>query len=165
MTETGSDLIQRLRAEREKALAPKVLTLEVPGWSGLLHVRYRPIAWDTILDLLGRAEATIAVASLNANTDALIEACDALLVKNDEGELIPLADELRAQGEDVHGDVRFDERAADALGLDAPTARATVLGVFGGCVSPELAVSDHAMRLGAWMRSTGEEVDASLLGE
>jgi hypothetical protein len=36
--------------------------------------------------------------------------------------------------------------------------------MFAGTVSPELSASEHATRLGAWIRSTGEKVDDFLLG-
>lgn len=159
-------LVDRLRAQREASLKPKTKTLPVPGWSGLLHVRYRPMEWEKVLDLLTSGVAD-AKAALESNSDALIDACDALLVRDDDGELTPLADALRAQGEEVPGDqVRFDEVAVDVLDLKPheKTARATVLAIFAGAVSPELAIAEHAVSLGAWMRGAEEEVDTSLMG-
>lgn len=162
MSETGS-LLDRLRAQRAAQLSEKRLTLPVPGWNGLLHVRYRPLPWEDLTDLLRRATDEPR-AALDANCDTLAKACDALLVKDDDGDLRSLADVLRAQGEQVHGEVRFDEVACEVLGLEAASARETVLAVFGGAVSPEVAVAEQAGRLGAWMRGASEEVDGALVG-
>lgn len=165
--------LERLRAQRATQLAPKHLTLPITGWSGLLHVRYQPVKWEALTDLLVASIGSPKDA-LDANCNALGEACGALLVKGDDGELKGLADELRAAGETVHGEVRFDEYAIDALELTVKdavgdtkrpeTRREIVLAVFAGAVSPELAIAEDAARLGRWMRSVEQEVDDSLVG-
>jgi hypothetical protein len=175
-----ASLQARLRAQREAALKPKRRTFDVPGWNGMLAVRYRPVEWERLAELLERYVEDPREA-LAANCDALAEACDALVVCRDDEEAIPskpedqltLADALRAQGEAVHGEVRFDDVAVEVLDLSIvdetgekrppKSARETVLAVFGGAVSPELAIRDQAARLGAWMRGVGAEVDASLV--
>lgn len=161
-----ASVLDRLREQRETQLAEKRLSLPVKGWDGLLYVRYRPLSWEKLMDLLDSV-ALDAESGVQANADALVAACDALLVKDDpEGEPRSLAAVLREQGEDVpQAEVRFDEVACDALGIEGvQTARETVLAIFAGAVSPELSVAEHAARLGGWMRSAAEEVDDSLLG-
>lgn len=170
-------LRERLRAQRERQLAPKTLTLRVPGWDDPeVHVRYRPLAWERLVAMLGAGDDGPG-GSLIANVQALVDACDALVIR-EEGDASPssLAERLREQGEDIAGEIRFSEFAAELLGLTVPdadgasqrparTARDAVRGLFAGAVSPEIAIADHAARLGAWMRGIQEEVDEALLGE
>lgn len=163
-----------LKAQRKAQLSEKRLTLPIKGWSGLLFVRYRPLAWEKIAALMDAIELD-AEDGLAGNIDALVAGCESLRLKLGEDEhpaiqrdkdgLVSLADTLRAEGEDVFGEARFDEVACDALGIEGvSSARETVLAIFAGAVSPELSIAEHAARLGAWMRSAGEEVDDSLLG-
>jgi hypothetical protein len=184
MADKGS-MIDRLRAQREQAMKrDKSLTLEVPGWSGLLHVRYKPVEWERLYALVTQAADMDASAALADNLDALVSACDSLRVRpaadeypdleRDEKGLVSLADTLRAQEESVHGEVCFDETAVDVLGLKVPNPvgelrrpkdnSETCLAIFAGAVSPELAIGDHAGRLAAWMRGVEQEVDSDLLG-
>jgi len=162
-------LLDRLRAQRERQLQRKTLTLRVPGWGEApdapsVYARYRPIPWEDMAALVLAGDDP--QAALGANCDALIAACDAILVEDaDDGEPRSLAAILREQGEDVPGEVRFDEVACDVLAIEASSARETVLGVFSGAVSPEVAIAEHAARIGTWMRGTTQEVDEALLGE
>lgn len=165
MAEAGS-VLERLRAQRAASMAPKRKTLEVPGWSGMLHVRYKPIPWDDMTRLVSKAgDDASSKAALQANVDVVRSACDALLVKDGE-ELKSLADELRSQGENVHGEVRFDEYAKDFLGLEGEDGSFNVvMQVFGGAVSPELAIGEHAARIAEWMTGSSREADEELAGE
>lgn len=161
--------LDRVREARKAQRGTKSLTLAVPGWGGLLAVRYRPVEWDALSELLSRRTED-AADDLNANLDALIGACDALVVKGEDGDYVSLAAELRREGVDVVGELRFTEDAVDALDLgedgERPEgSRATCLAVFGGAVSPELAVAEHAVRLGAWMRGTDNAAVESAVGE
>lgn len=176
MADQGST-IDRLKAARKRAIErDRSLVLPVPGWEGpYVFVRYKPVEWERLYALLTQVEDDDAKASLDANLEALTSACDAILVK-DEGDAKPksLADVLREQGEQVYGEVRFDQVAIDVLGLtvknavgeDRPPADAaeTCLAVFAGAVSPELAVGEHSARLGAHMRGVSQGVDEALLG-
>lgn len=164
MAEPGS-VLERLRAQREANMAPKRMTLEVPGWSGMLHVRYMPVPWDEMTKLVSKAsDDASSKAALQANVDVVRSACDSLMVK-DGNEMVSLADKMRAEGETVHGEVKFDEYAVSCLGLQASNSFETVMQVFGGAVSPELAIGDHASKIADWMIGTSEEVDKALVGE
>jgi hypothetical protein len=179
-------LVDRLREERGKQLRAKSLTMPVPGYSGLLHVRYSPPDWGKLAALLAAAGEG-ADGALQSNVDALYEAVHSLRVKTEEGELVSLADELRRDGKSVNGEVRFDEVAVETLGLTvfqgydekvyatkpegidgeerAPkTGTEILLALFAGAVSPELAIVEHGDRLGSWLHSAQAEVNASLLG-
>ncbi len=163
-----STFVDRLRslAEREQGTA-KDLDLPLPGFGGEVLVRYGPLPWDRFLALAGDAAGGDADAVLQANLDALIGACEALMFRREDGEVVSLADELRAHGEDVQGELRFDRRALEVFGLqvgEPVTARNATLALFGGAVSPEVAVGQHADALAGWIAWASQEVDAALLG-
>lgn len=163
-----ASLRDRLREARNAARAEKTLTLPLPGWDGpRLFVRYRPMEWDRLAKQL-RDTSNNVRRRLEMNVDALVAACDAILVQEDSDEApVSLAERARAEGDDVVGEVRFDAQAIDLLGLTvvgedgierAPeSARETCLAAFDGAVSPELSVLDHAGRLGAWMAGVDDE--------
>lgn len=170
----AASLRERLQAQREAQLQDKRLTLRLPGWEGpRLFVRYRAVEWEKTVELLD--PAADAKAALRTNLETLVAACDAILVQEDGDEKAKsLADELRSQGEDVHGEVRFDEYAIDVLALQVEgedgllrspkSAVETALACFAGAVSPELAVAEHAAKIGSWMAGETASVDESLLG-
>jgi ssRNA-specific RNase YbeY (16S rRNA maturation enzyme) len=170
-----ASLRDRLQAQRITHLEPKTHTLPLPGYAGpRVFVRYRPVEWDALLDLLIPQEN--AGAALDANLQALAKACDAVLIQEDGDEKpVSLAQRMRDEGETVHGEVRFDEYLIDVLALEVEdpeeyvmrkpkNAAETVLAAFSGAVSPPLAVTEQAAELGAWMRSEVAKEDASLLG-
>lgn len=182
-------LTDKLRAQREgKAADMKRLIVRVPGYSGpYLYVRYKPVDWLALDDLMDTPSD--ARERLANNVDALVNSCDALLVSEEDlgavvddpkdPRLTSLADELRASGENVFGEVKFDAYAVDGLGLDTQavedrlrsegiegyesgTARSVVLAVYDLAISPEVAVMEQAVRLGAWIRTALREADESL---
>jgi hypothetical protein len=164
-------LLDRARRERERAQRAKPLELEVPG-NETVVVRYRPLPWEDAHRLL-TSTADGAESALRNNLDALVAGCDELLLRADDGTLVPLARALRDQGVDlgepdpnVVGKVRFDEHAVNALGLHPaePTAQATVLALFSGAVSPEFAIGQHAGVLADWIARASPEVDAEVAG-
>lgn len=170
----ASPVLDRLRAQRAEQMKEKNLTLPVPGWEGLLSVKYGAVDWETLTDLLA-ADTSTAGSAFQANANALAKACVSLMVPGDDGEPRPLADVLREAGETVHGEVGFDAVAAEGLELEvedeetgatrAPRgAVETVLALFSGAVQPKLAIANQAARLGVWMNSAKSEVDDSLLG-
>lgn len=164
MAEPGS-ILERLRFEREQAMGEKFLTLEIPGWSGMLLAQYHPIPWADMTRLIKTASDD-PQKGLDSNIDALIAACERLLVLED-GERKSLGDVLRAQGEKVQGEVRYNNGyAPDALGLDATaTARGIVLEIFGAAVSPELAIGEHAAQITNWMTGVTQSIDEELVGK
>lgn len=163
MPDKGS-LLDRLRAEREQAMDEKSLIIEIPGWSGMLFAQYKPIPWEDMTRLISSGSAKPEQA-LNANIDALLAACDRLLVA-DDGERKSLADVLRAEDEKVNGEVTYNNGHHDALGLTEPaTAREAVLQVFAGAVSPELAIGAHASQIAEWMTGVTQNIDEELVGK
>jgi len=169
-------LVDRLRTNHAQARsAEKSLTLPVPGFEGIsLWVKYTPIDWDELAGMLASADAKTPAEGLEQNLEALGDACDRILVC-ENGEKRSLADALREQGEEVHGEVKFDQYLVDVLDLKikdatgevrAPESRdETVLALFAGAVSPELAVTEHAVRIAAWMQGRNAEANEETLGK
>lgn len=169
-------LLDRLHAKRAQAMAEeKVLDLPVPGWSGMVWVRYKPVDWEALVDLLERSQGEDdPQEALRINMEGLGDSCAALLVSENGDIPTSLADVLRAQGEEVHGEVRFDQVAVEVLRLEVedsvtglkrtPESVAdTILALFAGAVSPELAITEHAARLAAWLTGRAAEVDSEAL--
>lgn len=162
-----ASVIDRLRDERKRALArPKQLDVEIPGYDGLLVARYKPLPWEELQELLDRLQGDYEE-ELKANIDGVIRSCDRIMVRQDDGELGSLADQLREQGEQVEGEIAYDHRLVEILSLNVTpppegTVRELVLAVFAGAVSPENAITHHATAIGGWMRGASMEVDASL---
>jgi hypothetical protein len=169
----SGDIVARLRAQRAQMRAPKRITVPVRGWNGMLYVRYRALDWERINEFVNGGVA--AEEALERNLDIVIDACDALMtpagdtppdVQRDADGRVTLADALRAQGENVHGEIRFDEVAADVLDLGPQgSARECALALFDGAPSPPAAVARHANKIVDWILAEEEEVSETLLGE
>lgn len=163
--ETGS-LLDRLRTERDRAMSDKKLVLEIPGWSGMLFAEYHPIPWEEMTRII-QSDSDDPETALNVNIDALIAACFRLLVL-DDGERKSLADVLRGQGEEIQGEVMYNNGYVDLLPGVEPavdTARARVLAVFGASVSPQLSIGSHASQLMGWMTGESQIASEQLVGK
>lgn len=110
----------------------------IPGTSTV--IRYRR---------LGHEETTAALTSPGSqwerNAQFLIKACDEILVRNQDGDLEPVI-----PGQRVTFDLRPGESIPlhQALGVDEPDIRRSVLRVFQGAERPLLI---HAAEVDAWM--------------
>lgn len=147
----------RIRAEREAIAAEKNLDLIVPGYSGLLGVRYRSIS-DKEMERYATRIQKEGDAGIRAGYDLLIEACESILVRveaDDDFEIL----------EDDNGDpVRFDIRLAEFLGFEATSARETVAATFSPEGVQSLAGFDQAAALLAWLQGKSADIDPALLG-
>lgn len=155
--ETGVALSLRdqLRQRREEQRKRSTLDLIIPGYGGDLAVRYRSLPEDAIkkfADKISKGED-----GLGAARQMVVLACEAVLVRED-GELEPLTDETDSP-------IRFDERLAEFLAIDADRAVDVAQEVFSPGGTQPLAVMAHASALSNWMTGKDLEVDEELLGE
>jgi hypothetical protein len=152
----AQSLLDQIKEQREDLKSGEHrLELDVPGYNGMLVVRYKPVRWDVIEQLTKKVRKDKSGVSKNvlASTDTIIEACEEVLLRvNGELTSIPTG-----QG----GPVQFDSRLASALSFEAETARQVVAGVFPN----EMGVIDHNVRYSRWLRDVTKEVDDDLLGE
>lgn len=169
MTGPDGSVLGRLRERRAELAADHRLDLAIPGYGGELVARYRPLTAEEQRHLAAKvdradhaSEAKAAAVQMMVAVDTIVAACDEILVMQDGG-LVPLAAIAGAEGP-----VRFDEQLAEALGIDADTAREVVCGLFprdrGGQVLPQ-PVNRHANEVAVWMARIGIDADAGLLGE
>ncbi len=122
------DLLATLRAKRRAIVSAKHVTLEIPGFDGLLWARYNRIPWEDVKRIADKAAKSRAPRKeLMAHCDVLIEAVDCILIRKDD-DLEPINNAYPEFGEEP---VRFDNRLAAALGFQPQdTARKTVLAAF-----------------------------------
>lgn len=158
VAETGfASIRDQIRAEREAIASEKTLDLLVPGYRGLLAVRYHSISDRELEEYLKRAQRENDQ-SIRSNYDLLIEACETILYReSDEQEFTPALDENGDQ-------IRFDVRLAEMLGMDATTARETVAGFFSPDGAQPLAVAQHIGAVADWLQGKSSEIDPALLG-
>lgn len=164
-----SGLVDEIRQRRARALAaPKHLDATLPGFEGIMGVRYHPLPWEDFVELIER-DTSDAEASLAGNIDTLLRATPTIIVWRDGSDKpITLAEDLREQGETVNtetGEVGFDHVLAGVLGVELgnpPDARDVVLAAFELAVSPPVKILDHAQAIGAWMEGTANAADERL---
>lgn len=121
-----NSLIARLRAKRLELQQARTLELEVPGWGGLLAVRYQAISWPEMRTISERADKAQKrgdpSAELMLSVDLVLAATDCILIEGDDG--------LAPYGTPPLG---FDAGLAELLGLediDPTNAQAVVLATF-----------------------------------
>lgn len=146
----------QIRAERDELKTETTLDLVVPGYE-MIGVRYRGIPareLDQFAKRLSKSKEGMRTA-----TDVLIRCCDSILVRpNGDDALEPL--------EDDQGDyLKFDQRLADFLGIEASSAREIVTQLFSPDGVQTLATFEHANAVMEWMQGKGAKIDPGLLGE
>ena len=147
----------QIRAEREAIASEKTLDLLVPGYSGLLAVRYRSISDRELEGYLKKAQRESGQ-DMRSNYDLLIEACETILYREAEDqEFTPALDE--------NGDeIRFDIRLSEMLGMNATSARETIAEFFSPGGAQPLAVAQHIGAVADWLQGKASEIDPALLG-
>lgn len=150
----GSPLA-RLRAKRDEiAEHSETLDLDVPGYDGELVVR---LGWRPYERLRAVGKR---VAKLDKRLRDKYTAADALALAVDEVC-------MRVSGELRHLSDGFDAVLAEALGIDLDGVPPSDVGrvVVFETYANEHAMLGHGQRYGIWLRASGGEVDAGLLGE
>lgn len=149
-------ILDQLVAAREEAVDNQTVDLELPGYKGLLWARYGLLDNSQLGKIAKRVKRQYKKQEelvLALSCDILIAACEGFYHRNENGDLEAITRD---------GEVLNYTNAGEFLKFEAPTARLSVIQVFAG---NEIAVIDQQVRLARWMRNTGIEVDADLLGE
>jgi hypothetical protein len=144
----SDSLLERLRAQRAHA-KPKHLDLVIPnngaetgGIEIIARMKAVPYRGKLALLLKRLMSAQNADAEMDAACDILILGLDQLCARDGE-RVIPL---------DEDDAMRFDQRTAEALGLDATRARDVVYELWGG-KNGEFALQAAAGEYGRWLRA------------
>lgn len=157
-----ASIVEQLRNSRQGLLEEREpLTLSVPGYrekAGVdLLVRYRTPEWEAIQEInAAAAESTDKRASLNAQADVLIRACEGIYASKDGKTLISLSDNGHP--------VRYEPALGEALGFTAETAREALFEAFPPDYR-EWGVETHFNRVAAWAEGGIKEVDEAVVGE
>lgn len=170
-TTRQNNVLEEITRQREELQGQHHLILEIPGYNGLLGVRYNNIGTD-ITEKVGKKLRKELKArggegeSLLTSLDTLINACDQIVVKDPDHPRVLPDDKgeptvWRPIDPDNPVPVRFDRRLASILKFDAGSAREAVLGVFG----QEHAVVAQSLAVSRWLTDITREVDQDLLGE
>jgi hypothetical protein len=152
----------RARAMRKALGENKSIDLIVPGYEGLLGVRYKPVPeeeWKVIAQRLERAGNVDQTSGLDVAIDLIVAACDGVIWRDE-----PALDwQLVNDESDVP--LRFDQRLAEWLGFEADTAREVVRGVFSPEGSKPISPSVHGDAVAEWMRGNDQAINRALLGK
>lgn len=148
--------LERLKAEREKATERREpLDLPLPGYS-LLVARYRALTYEEIEKLLDKGRKMVKAHEpefrLKITMDSLAKACVGMFTRTEAGDLLPVNELKEDYGDEP---VLYDGRLADALGLEADTARAVIREAF----PHDLAIFAHWEEVSSWMEDTAAEDD------
>jgi hypothetical protein len=143
--------LKELKSEFATPKAPARLFKRLPAGAGKLVAEYEVIKKGEMEEAVGNED------SVSQDTDLLIRALVAI------HRHAPDHEKANARGlvefgvwaeTDFGGPLRFDNRLAEAAGLENGTAREICLQLFDG---NEVALSAQASMLTAWMTDTSEE--------
>jgi hypothetical protein len=171
---TGS--LARIAKRHEEIRADSTLTLFVPGYEGMMKVRYRLLP-EVDMDRLGQRIEEVkrgegVAGAWKVEADSLVAMCDQILVREEDSDGYEVLS-------DENGPIRFEGRFAQVLqkvGVTVNGAKATeiVLDFFSpradpaNPASPRLypnAMERHTNAIFAWNRGEKEKIDRTLLGE
>lgn len=148
-------VIASLREARNKIGAnADPVRIAVPGYNGDLVIEYQWIPFEEISATSDSLSQIKDIADLNvaAAADTVVACCREVFVRID-GRLQPLS---------TNGTpVKFDDRLAYSLGIEATTARATAIAVFNN----EYALIETANELAKWLKDASVRVNGEFLGE
>lgn len=116
--DTGSNLLDRLKAEHAQLAEKRTIDLPLPGYSALIG-RFKAVGREVITDLKDRAQQVSpeeeAAASRAFDADLLINTCEGIYERNGESKLVALNTLLDEWGDEP---IVFDERLAAAVGAE-----------------------------------------------
>jgi hypothetical protein len=168
----GLSAIARRYEELEKQ---NTLTLFIPGYEGLMQVRYHllpPAQMDRIADQRRDIKGTGISGEWELEAQTLVDLCDVVLLRDPEtDEYIELRDD--------NGPIRFESRFAEVLGrtgvkVNGARNREIVLDFFSPKTKPDdpssprrfpTAMDRHVTAIFAWYRGERDKIDRTLLGE
>lgn len=159
---TKQNLLGRVREMRDETrAADHKLELDIPGYydeslqASRLVAVYRPYPVSKtehkateMRKMIGRAPVL-----LKAACDTLIDSCEQVMLRNDEGKLVPIDDEQL---------IGYDVRLAEALGFGGKvtTARQVVVEVF----PTEQAILAQSTEVTEWLQDVTRKSNEDLLG-
>jgi hypothetical protein len=155
----AGDRLAAIRQRRKELTQKRALTLIVPGYGGLVAVRYKALPREEFAAYYNKLQEQ-AEPTENDNLDLLIRCCQAVLVRqttDDEWEPFDL---------DQAEPTTFSSgNLATLLGEEANSAREEVKVLFSPDGSQPMAPEAHVDPLISWQSDVDFKVDRALLGE
>jgi hypothetical protein len=160
--------LEAVREQRDKIKGKKVLELLVPGYKGKMRVVYKDLTdaqHEKLAERVDDAEERNDTEGFREGiADVLIAHCREVQVRlPSTGEFVPIADK--------GGPMTFGKPLAEAMHLDADTARGVVLEIFSpkdeetGVRTQPDAIAPHMQAIFAWRQGREEEISKDLLGK
>jgi hypothetical protein len=159
----GPNLLDQLRAVRTEAARDFHYHVIVPGYSGRIAVRCKPIGSRTSSALAARlSKSRSPEAAFEMSADTLIAACEEVVVRDD------WQDEWQSLGSLNGGEpVGIGNELVELLTLEPAQggrAREVVRSLFGLAPAPELALGTAVGEYLTWASAADEEVDEVFSG-
>jgi hypothetical protein len=164
----GSSMMAALRAKHDQIARSTTIDLDLPGYGGLLVVRYHALDVQNDINKIGTRVSkefnTPAEQGLYGSIDTMIAACDGLYVRRDMSN----PDQLESIGDDpIFADVgnpvvKFDHNLAKFMGFEGIAgARDVVLAMFD---NTETMILVHGQDLSRWMADVTKRTQATFAG-
>lgn len=154
-------VIDQIKKRRRQLGQARTLTMEIPGYDGLLFARYHYVdgMYDELRKIVERADRSSSPRrEINAQMDVLILACQEVLAYRPDD---PQADDQGRAPIDPEETTRFDTHLAELLDFEAKRSRDVVAGVFRN----NLAIAAQHNDLMIWAASNQQEIDEETEGE
>lgn len=150
------DPIAEIRRLHANVLSQRTQVFAISGYDDRLHVRYKVLDPDRKREILNVPGETVE----QGHAQLLIEACDDILYRYQDGEIRPFPQGRVGYRLDLANGV--EATLADVMGWDdIRSAAQIVLRMFGD--KPEV-MNIHAISVDRWMRTLFDEADASAVG-
>jgi hypothetical protein len=143
----GGSALDWLRQRHAELAVDRSMDYEVPGYSGRLVLRLGPAQWRAVAKAQNLQTDDDGQTLLIFNSDVIIGATRAVLVRDDDGALASLDAENDAP-------VRIDSRLADLLATGTHSARETLWWLFPN----EIAIGLCAGELLTWTSNVSTEI-------
>lgn len=155
-----ANILEQIRQRRRELLQNRQTYIPIPGYDDIgLVAQYHLLdgkEMTRIVDKVQRQTKNKVERGVSISIDTFIAACDGLYLNPEDGVYVPF-DPGR-----TGSPLQYDPSLSDFLGLDAPTARAVVRGLFG---ENDAAIAMHSMKLNRWFQDTSKSADDEFLGE
>lgn len=155
-TKPAENALDRLKEKRRKVRrAREPLKLDIPDYDGDLVAAYRVLDWPEMKALREKGNAMAATndpgAELKVTADTIAAACVGFYGQGREG-LVPLNELKEEYGDEP---VIYDDRLADALGIETKSVRTLIFEMF----PTDLSIIAHLAEISRWMESSRSEDD------
>lgn len=157
MAEVAS-LRDKVQARRAALQKDRTVTLDVPGYEGILRARYRVLSWKEIGKI---GERVAKIKDLDAAQRELWAAADTLVLAS-EAVYDAALDKDRKSDDDPPEGPKWCPQLAHDLGFPDPQVpRVAVFAIF----ARDTQIMTHYQTLMGWQDGENVEVDEELVGE